>query len=50
MNSNNNGHVNGTTDAIEVPKMKPKKPLRELCDGTHDTDSMACLGHGMYQI
>ena len=47
MNNNNNGYVNGTTDAVDASKAKAKKTLRELCDGTHDTDSLACLGHCM---
>ncbi len=49
-NNNNNGYINGNTDGNEIAKTKFKKTLRELCDGTHDSDSLACLGYSMYQI
>lgn len=44
IDSNNN---NGTTTS-ENGKTKSKKNLRELCDGTHDSDSLACLDNSMY--
>ncbi len=48
---NNNAHTNGNTDGNEIAKTKlNKKTLRELCDGTHDSDSLACLGYSMYPI
>ena len=42
IDSNNNGN------ADENAKTKLKKTLRDLCDGTHDIDSLACLGYSMY--
>lgn len=48
MNNNNvNGHSNGNTDGNEIAKTKLKKTLRDLCDGTNDSDSLACLGYSM---
>jgi hypothetical protein len=44
--NNNNGHSDGN----EAAKTKAKKTLRELCDGTNDSDSLACLGYSKYNI
>lgn len=41
-----NGLPNGTS--AENGKNKSKKPLRDLCDGTNDSDSLACHGYSMY--
>jgi hypothetical protein len=45
--NNNNGHSNGNTDGNEMAKTKLKKTLRDLCDGTNDSDSLACSGYSM---
>lgn len=49
------GTENGNGQAIETSfdrrenalaaKLNGKKSLRDLCDGTNDSDSLACLGH-----
>ncbi|CAF1063509.1 unnamed protein product [Adineta steineri] len=41
----NNLHSNGTSDGNDPSKSKIKKTLRDLCDGTNDSDSLACLGY-----
>ncbi len=46
----NNGHSNGNTDGNEIVKTKFKKTLRDLCDGTNDSDSLACSGYSMLNI
>ncbi len=46
INNNNNGHSNGN----ETAKTKLKKTLRDLCDGTNDSDSLACSGYSMYNL
>lgn len=48
--NNSNGHINGNTDANELAKTKLRKTIRELCDGTNDSDSLACLNYSMYFI
>jgi hypothetical protein len=45
MNNNNNVQSNGNTNGNEIAKTKFKKTLRDLCDGTNDSDSLACLGY-----
>lgn len=35
----------GNADGADSAKMKLKKTLRELCDGTNDSDSLACSGY-----
>lgn len=45
-NTTSNGLANGTAD--ENARNKSKKTLRDLCDGTNDSDSLACLGYSMY--
>jgi len=49
INNNNNGYSNGNTDGNEMAKTKLKKTLRDLCDGTNDSDSLACSGYSMYR-
>ncbi len=49
-NNNNNGYSNGTTDGNDATKTKVKKSLRDLCDGTNDSDSVACSGYSKYNI
>jgi len=44
-NNNNNVLSNGNTDGNEANKTKFKKTLQDLCDGTNDSDSLACLGY-----
>ncbi|UJR15766.1 hypothetical protein I4U23_002700 [Adineta vaga] len=44
MDTNNNS-VNGTVDSTDLAKIRLKKTLRELCDGTNDSDNLACLGY-----
>lgn len=39
---------NGNGNADENAKTKLKKTPRDLCDGSHDIDSLACLGYSMY--
>jgi len=41
----NNPQPNGNTDGNDPAKTKLKKDLRVLCDGTNDSDSLACLGY-----
>jgi hypothetical protein len=48
MNNNNNAQSNGNLDGNEPNKLKIKKTLRDLCDGTNDSDSLACLGYSKY--
>ena len=36
---------NGNAEEVEPSKPKPKKILRDLCDGTNDSDSLACQGY-----
>ncbi|CAF1474688.1 unnamed protein product [Rotaria magnacalcarata] len=43
--NNGNGHANGNSNGNEQAKSKMQTTLRELCDGTNDSDSLACLGY-----
>ncbi len=47
-NNNNNAQSNGNLDGNEPNKSKIKKTLKDLCDGTNDSDSLACLGYSKY--
>ena len=46
----NNIQPNGESEGSEAAKVKPKKTLRDFCDGTNDSDSLACLGFRKYMI
>lgn len=44
-NNNDNGHLNGINETNNPTKAKVKNTVRDLCDGTNDTDSLACSGY-----
>ena len=48
-NNNNNVHSSGNSVENEAAKLKIKNTLRDLCDGTNDSDSLACLGYRKYK-
>lgn len=48
--TNNNSQSNGSSSDGETAKLKMKNTLRDLCDGTNDSDSLACLGYGKYNM
>ncbi|CAF0906843.1 unnamed protein product [Adineta ricciae] len=43
--NNNTETSNGNAEEVEPAKSKFKKTIRDLCDGTNDTDSIACHGY-----
>ena len=43
-NANGQANSDGRENGLAT-KVKGKKSLKELCDGTNDSDSLACLGH-----
>lgn len=47
INGNESGQEisNGTGENGSASKTKPKKLSKDMYDGTHDMDSLACLGH-----
>lgn len=45
-NESGNGHSNGSDSG----KSKMQTTLRELCDGTNDSDSLACAGYCKYKF
>ncbi|CAF2371927.1 unnamed protein product [Rotaria sp. Silwood2] len=45
MNNNNNVCSNGSSNGNDTPKSKMQTTLKDLCDGTNDSDSLACLGY-----
>jgi len=51
-NNNNNGNEqpNVANDANGVAKSKVGKTLRDLCDGTNDSDSLACSGYSKTKL
>lgn len=47
-NARQNENKTNEIDHESINKAKLKKDLRELCDGTHDSDSLACSGFGKF--